>query len=124
MSVTGDFVAAFYGLTDGVGIKPGARGVRANGAGRVEAVERADDAPQTFVAAILAPGNSGVILCTWFQRRRLHRVRRGLALRPGFQKHRDCDRDAFALRPFEFAFAHQLIQGDWDYSNEKRSAGS
>jgi len=107
MTVAGNLVTALDRLANGVGIEPGARRVRTDGAGRVEAVEQAHDAPDAFIAAVLTPGNAGIIDGARLQRRSLDRIRRRLALRPGFQQHRDHHGDALAVRPLEITLGHR-----------------
>ena len=72
MTVSGNLVTALDGLANGIGIELGAGGIGTDRAGCVEAIENAHDAPETFVAAILAPGNAGMIDDARLERRGLN----------------------------------------------------
>src|SRR5262249_23937820 len=106
----GDVVAGAHDLLDRFGIFLGAARVDAERAGNAESIQKPDDAPDAHPAAISGPGFAGMIDRAGFEMRGLHRVGRGLVIRPGLEHHGHRDGDLLAVRPRQSACHHILLQ--------------
>ena len=99
IAVRRDVVARARDLLYRFGIDLSALRVDAEGAWRLQAVERAHDAPYADAAAVRGPCLGAVVYAAGLERGGLHRVARRLAFGPGLEHHRDGHGDSRAVGP-------------------------
>jgi len=97
--VAGDVVAAARGGLDGVRIEFGRAAAAEDGGRHLVALERAQDAPQPFVAAVLRPLDRAAVDRARLQRRGAGEVARAFSVRPALEQDADQDGDALAAGP-------------------------
>ena len=99
VAVPGNVVAGLGGGGDDVGIELAATPAAEDRGRDRMAIERAQDPPQPFIAAVLRPLDGAVVDGAGLQRRRAREIARTLPVRPGLEQDADQDGDGFSAGP-------------------------
>jgi hypothetical protein len=99
VAMPGDVVTTARGGLDHVGIELGGAAAAEDGGRHLVALERAQDAQQAFVAAILCPLDGAAVDRARLQGRGAREIARAFAVRPGLEQDADQHGDALAAGP-------------------------